>query len=302
MPEGDTIYRAARTLNKVLAGEVVTSFESVLPKLERVEYDSAVTGRTIEKVEAQGKWMLMHFSGDLILLTHMLMSGSWHIYRPGEAWKRNRRQQRIVIGTGRFVAVAFSVPIAEFHTAASLLRHERLRNLGPSVLAAEFDKTGILRNLQGQTGVEVGVALLNQTVLAGIGNVYKSEVCFGCGVNPFRRVETLTIAEMACLVATARKYMMANVGESSTDSAVTYNSLRRTTGRLGHEDRLWVYRRRGQACHRCGAEIESRRQGPEARSTYWCGGCQPMVESGISRKARVSAAEITGQTHKHSQE
>ncbi len=84
MPEGDTIFRAARTLNRALSGQVVTGFETQLPKLARVDFDSGVAGRTVEKVDAHGKWMMMHFSGDLVLLTHMLMSGSWHIYRPGK--------------------------------------------------------------------------------------------------------------------------------------------------------------------------------------------------------------------------
>src|SRR3984893_12245269 len=101
MPEGDTIFRAARTLHRALAGEVVTGFESVLPKLERVEVDAGVIGRTIEKVEADGKWTLMYFSSDLILLTHMLMSGSWHIYRPGERWRRPRMHMRVVIRTAK---------------------------------------------------------------------------------------------------------------------------------------------------------------------------------------------------------
>jgi endonuclease VIII len=275
MPEGDTIFRAARTLNKALAGEVVKTFETVLPKLARVEYDSAVTGRTIERAEAQGKWIKMHFSGDLILLTHMLMSGSWHIYRGGETWQRHGIHQRIVIGTEKFVAVAFNLPIAEFHTAATLER--RLRRLGPAVLAREFDDARILANLRLQSESETGAALLNQSVMAGIGNVFKSEVCFGCGINPFRQVATLTIQESVCLVATARKFMLANVAEHSSDETLSYRELRRTTGRLGNEDRLWVYGRRGKPCHRCGTEIECRRQLPGARTTFWCSRCQPMI-------------------------
>src|ERR1700679_1330762 len=99
MPEGDTIFRAARTLHRALAGQVVTRFESALPRLERVEVDSGVTGRTVEKDEARGRWLLIYFTGDLILLTHMLMSGDWHIYRPGEKWKRRAADMRIVIRT-----------------------------------------------------------------------------------------------------------------------------------------------------------------------------------------------------------
>ncbi len=276
MPEGDTIFRAARALHKALAGETVKRFETVLPKLARVDVDSPVAGRKVEKVEAQGKWMLMHFSGDLILLTHMLMSGSWHIYRPGEAWKKRSIHKRIVIETEKLLAVAFNVQIAEFHSEDSLRRHEQLRRLGPSVLATEFDDAAILRNLRMQVNAEVGDALLNQAVLAGIGNVYKSEVCFLCGVNPFRRVETLTIEEMISLVTTARKLMLENVITGAIDGAVAYNTLRRTTGRTGPEGRLWVYRQ--HVCHRCGGRIEAGKQGENARISYWCPQCQPMVE------------------------
>src|SRR5271169_6534009 len=113
MPEGDTIFRAARALHAALTGYEVKKFETVVPKLARVDYDSGLNGRTIEKVEARGKWMMIHFSGDLILLTHMLMSGSWHIYKPNEPWKRRSIHRRIVISTDKYVAVAFNVSIAE---------------------------------------------------------------------------------------------------------------------------------------------------------------------------------------------
>jgi endonuclease VIII len=285
MPEGNTIFRAARALNAALAGQRVRNFETALPKLARVDYDSGLKGRTIEKVEARGKWMVIHFSGDLILLTHMLMSGSWHIYKPDEPWKRRRIHRRIVINTDKYVAVAFNVPIAEFHTAASLQRQPRLRKLGPSVLAENFDEVGILRNLRMHSKVEVGAALLNQSVLSGIGNVFKSEACFGCGVNPFRLIETLTMQEMACLATTARKFMLANVTHTSTDKTFTRSALRGTTGRTRLEDRLWVYGRRGQPCHRCGGAIQSRKQNPDARSTYWCPQCQPIMGSRESKSA-----------------
>src|SRR6516162_9422235 len=107
MPEGDTLFRTARTLQTAIGGQVVTRFETVLPRLARVDEDAPLAGRTVERVESAGKWLLMRFSGDLILLTHMLMSGSWHIYRPGERWQRPRSSMRIVIETARMVAVAF---------------------------------------------------------------------------------------------------------------------------------------------------------------------------------------------------
>src|SRR5215469_6447115 len=117
MPEGDTIFRSARTLNRALAGKTVTGFRSTYALLTRFHDNTALTGRTIERVEARGKWVLMHFSGGAILVTHMLMNGSWHIYRQGERWQQPAANMRIVIETVDFVSVGFNVPIAEMHTA-----------------------------------------------------------------------------------------------------------------------------------------------------------------------------------------
>jgi endonuclease VIII len=276
MPEGDTIYRAARTLHRALANQTVTAFESVLPKLERVEIDTPITNRTIEKVEAQGKWLLIHFSGDLILLTHMLMSGSWHIYRPNEKWKRHRAHMRIVIHTAQIDAVAFNVPIAEFHTADSLRRRRNFNQLGPNILAPTYDDGEILRRLRANPDLEIGEALLAQSILAGLGNVFKSEIAFVCKVNPFRTVATLSITELTCLVATARKFLQANVTDNSGDQIVTHTGRRRTTGRSDREENLFVYKRRAQPCRRCATPIQSRKQSPSARTTFWCPTCQPM--------------------------
>lgn len=276
MPEGDMIFRAARTLHRALAGQIVTGFESALPKLSRVDFDSGLAGRTVEKVEAQGKWMRMHFSGDLILLTHMLMSGSWHIYRPGEEWQRRRIDMRILVRTERIWAVAFNVPIAEFHDSDTLRRREGFRELGQDVLAAEFNLAESVDRLCARSDLEVGVALLTQSIIAGLGNVFKSEVCFACGIHPFRRLDTLSIDEVAGLVATARKFLLANVTETSGDGIVTYTGMRRTTGSSNVGERLWVYGRRHEPCRRCGTSIESRKQGLDARTTFWCPQCQSM--------------------------
>jgi endonuclease VIII len=279
VPEGDTIFRAARTLNRALAGQTVTGFETVLPKLSRVDYDSGVTGRTIEKVEANGKWMRMDFSGDLILLTHMLMSGSWHIYRPGEEWQRRPVDMRVVVKTEKIWAVAFNVPIAEFHTADTLRRRPGFKTLGQDVLATDFDPERSVASLRANGNLEVGSALLSQSIMAGLGNVFKSEVCFACGVNPFRKVNSLRSDQLENLVATARKYLLANTTETSGDQMVTYTGMRRTTGRANTEERLWVYGRRNKPCRTCGTLIESRKQSEDARTTFWCPRCQPIIDS-----------------------
>jgi endonuclease-8 len=267
VPEGDTIFRAARTLHRALAGQTVTRFETVLPNLARVDYDTPLTGRTVESVEARGKWVLMHFSGDLILLTHMLMSGSWHIYRPGEKWQRHRSHMRIVIETPAMHAVAFNVPVAEFHSAASLARREGFNRLGPAPLSPGFDAAAATANLAARPDRELGLALLDQSVMAGLGNVFKSEVAFACGLNPFRKVATLTADQLAHVVATAQKFLLTNVREAS--------GHRRTTGRIDREEFLWVYGRAGQPCRRCGTPIESRKHTADGRVSFWCPLCQP---------------------------
>jgi endonuclease VIII len=282
MPEGDTIYRAARALRGVLAGKVVTRFETGLAGLARVNDDATLVGRMVEKVESRGKWLLIYFSGDLILVTHMLMSGSWHLYRWGERWRMGRARMRVVIRVEGWEAVAFNVPIAEFHTARSLERSSQVPKLGPDILDEKFTVEGGVARLAAyaveRPEAEVGVTLLNQRVLAGLGNVYKSEVAFSAGVNPFRAMRTVTPKEMDALVDFALRYMKANVIDGKGDGIVTYAGNRRTTRAMDREERLWVYRRQGEECRRCGTAVMMRKQGEQARSTYWCPVCQPWVE------------------------
>jgi endonuclease-8 len=140
MPEGDTIHRAADTLQRAIGGQVVTRFESVLAKLNRVDADAPLRGRTIERVEARGKHLLIWFSGDLVLRTHMRMNGSWHIYRPGEPWQRPHRDMRIVIETATMHAIAFSVPVAELITTRAL-QQSPVEHLGPDPLSERFSTT-----------------------------------------------------------------------------------------------------------------------------------------------------------------
>jgi endonuclease VIII len=282
VPEGDTIFRAARTLHRALAGQSVTSFESVLPHLTRVDEDDRVVARTIEKVTAAGKWLLIYFSGDLILLSHMLMSGSWHIYRPGEKWQRSRFQMRVLIGTPKMIAVGFNIPVAEFHNAASLDRRDGFHSLGPSFLTPKFDESEMISRLRSRPDLEIGVGLLAQSLISGIGNVYKSEVCFACGVNPFRKIASLTEQDLQRVVRQARKMMLSNVQDGSKDGIVTYLPMRRTTGRFSPSERLWVYRRAGEPCRRCGGIIMSHKQGIDARTSFWCPSCQPMEQQRAS--------------------
>jgi endonuclease-8 len=281
MPEGDTIFRAAQSLNKALAGKVVVGFETALAKLASVNDDAPLVGRTVERVEARGKWCLMFFSGDLILLTHMLMSGSWHIYRIGERWQAPRSAMRVVITCGNVQAVGFNIPVAEFHTARSLERSAQVPKLGVDVLGGAYSVDAGVKALddyaRSHPQAEIGNVLLDQRVIAGLGNVYKSEVAFAAGVHPFRQMRTLTKRELQRLAEAAERFMKANVRDGKGEGIVTYAGNRRTTRAMDRGGRLWVYSRQGQECRRCGAIIEMRRQGIGARSTYWCSSCQPWI-------------------------
>ena len=273
MPEGDTIHRAARTLDTALRGQRIERFESVLAQLNRVNADAPIAGRLVERVEARGKHLLMWLSAQrgasLVLRTHMRMHGSWHIYRPGERWQRPRREMRIVLATAPYVAVAFAVPVAEFVDAAALEREGPVAELGPDLLSDTFDAAEAVARLQARGDLEIADALLDQRALAGIGNVFKSEILFAARVSPFTRVQTLDAAVLARIVAIATRQMRANVDGAGAAGGRT------TTNRLDPAARLWVYSRRGLPCRRCGTPIQRATQGPDSRSTYWCERCQP---------------------------
>lgn len=277
MPEGDTLFRAARTLHRALAGKPVVRFETVRAQLSRVDDDAPIVGRTVERVDSHGKHLLIAFSGDLVLRTHMRMAGSWHVYRPGERRQRPRSAIRVVVETADFQAVAFDVPVAEFRTARELALDPAVASLGPDVLAPGFDEAEAVRRLRDALGA--GEALVDQRALAGIGNVFKSEICFAERVHPFTSVAVLDDATLLRLVRTARRFLGMNVLGSSGSGQVTSSGLRGTTRRGDPSARLWVYGRAGKPCRVCGEAIVLERRGPRARSTYSCLRCQGVPEA-----------------------
>ncbi|MFP5237976.1 MAG: Fpg/Nei family DNA glycosylase [Acidobacteriota bacterium] len=278
MPEGDTIFRSARSLHRALAGKPITGFRSTYPLLTRFHDDTPLTGQLVERVEARGKWLLMHFSGGGALATHMLMSGSWHIYRPGEPWQKPRSTARIVIENSEYHAIGFNVPVAEIHTAQTLARDRRIPAAGTDLLREEFDADATLARFLAHPDEDIGNVLLDQRVLAGVGNVFKSEVCFVTGMHPFRKAGTLSREEAAQVIAVARRQLASNVMEDSPDRIVTYRGNRRTTHRTDPSESLWVYGRNGQPCRKCGAPVRRRLQGFDARVTFWCPQCQLMPD------------------------
>jgi endonuclease-8 len=252
LPEGDTIFRTARTLDRALAGRTVTRFDSVFSHLTRIP----ITGRLVERVTARGKHVLIWLSAGLVLRTHLRMHGSWHIYRPGEQWMRPKRDMRLVLTTDAFEAVGFDVPDAELIDGASVDRAQPLTTLGPDLLAEMFDAQEAVARLQARGDMDIADALLDQGALAGIGNIFKSETLYACRVSPFAKVRDLSAQQLRLLVTRARKLLRASAAEQGA--------------RLPFQ----VYGRNRRPCRRCGTLISMRKQGPNVRSTYWCERCQ----------------------------
>jgi endonuclease VIII len=279
MPEGDTIFRTARNLGRALVGKPVTGFRSTFPWLMRFNDDTPLAGQAVERVEARGKWLLMHFSGGGILASHLLMNGRWHIYRRGERWQLARIHMRIVIANAEYEAVGFRVPVARMHTAQSLARDPQIARAENDLLRREFDAAAALERLLARGKDSIADALLDQSVVAGVGNVFKSEICFVNNLNPFRTVASFTRDQAAAAIASAQKLLKANVLEDSGDMIVTYRGQqRRTTHASDPGESLWVYGRTGEPCRRCGELIRRRIQGDDARVTFWCPQCQPMPD------------------------
>ncbi len=253
MPEGDTLQRVALHLGPALVGEVLTEIEA--PRWAGRLPD---VGETVQSVLAIGKWLRIEFSGGLVLLSHLRMSGQWHLYRSGERWRRSRGAMRVRISTADWEAVCFAAPIVEFHGAASAER--RLGHLGPDLTdeAPDFDRClDVLAKLEPAT--TIAEALLDQRVAAGIGNVYKSEICWFERLDPFTPLGDVDEVLRCRLVDRAHRLLRANLGPG-----------RRKTLERG----LAVYGRTGKPCRRCGAAIRSEVHTEYARRTYWCPGCQ----------------------------
>jgi endonuclease-8 len=255
MPEGDTIFRTATVLRAAIAGKPLVSFET--PRLRRAPFPP---GTVVRSVEARGKHLLVGFGDGRVLHTHLQMSGSWHVYRPGEPWQRAEHRLRVRIDVPDAVAVCFDAPVVELLRERDLPRHPRLSALGPDLCSPDADLAEALARLERlPPGTEVAVALLDQRVASGVGNVYKSEVLFARRVDPFAALDDLDMATKNGLLDTASRMLRANLGGG-----------RRTTAPGG----LAVYGKPGRPCPRCGTSIRSARQGAAGRTTYWCPSCQ----------------------------
>ena len=247
MPEGDTIHRTANRLRPALVGQPLVRFDAPRAPGKRPR-----PGTTIDAVEAVGKHLLIRFAGGTTLRTHMRMSGSWHLYRTGERWKRPAHLARAVVEVEGWTAVCFAAPVVELESSPAA--DARVAHLGPDLTSAEVTDEDIDAAVDRMTNDEIAVALLDQRVASGIGNIWKNETLFLCGVNPFTPAGQLDRSTKRALLATASKLLRASVrGVASPGN---------------------VYGRARRPCHRCGTPIRAQQQGEQARTTYWCPTCQ----------------------------
>jgi endonuclease-8 len=270
VPEGDTLFRTAAGLRPYLVGRTVTAARTGGPGA--VPQVARIVGHEITAVDALGKNLLIRFDNGLELRTHLRMNGSWHRYRPGERWRRPPARARLVLEVPGAVAVCFDAPVVELLERRAEALHAPLGGLGPDLLAPGFDADEALRRLRDPTraGAAIAEALVDQRALAGIGNVYKSEVLWLERVSPFAVVSDVDDEVLRRLIATARRLLLLNASATRGPERVT------TAGDRGAPGPLYVYGRTGRPCRRCRAAITRVQQGSDLpRSTFWCPACQP---------------------------
>jgi endonuclease-8 len=259
VPEGDTVWLAAQRLHAALAGRVLVRSDFRVPQLATVD----LAGQAVTEVVPRGKHLLTRLSGGLTLHTHFRMDGTWHLYRPGDRWTGGAHWQvRAVLENAEWQAVGYRLPVVELLATAS--EDHVVGHLGPDVLGSDFDTAEAVRRLTAAPAREVGMALLDQRVLAGLGNLYRTEVLFLQGLTPW--VPVGDVPDPAALVERGRRLMVANRGRWEQS----------TTGSLRPGEMHWVFERSGRPCRRCGSRIATAEQGdaPFARLSYWCPHCQ----------------------------
>jgi endonuclease-8 len=273
VPEGDTVWLAGQRLRDALAGRVLTTSDFRVPQLATTD----LTGRQVLDVVPRGKHLLTRIEGGLTLHTHFRMDGSWHLYRPGESRRGGPDWQiRVVLANAEWEAVGYRLPVVELLETTD--EDRVVGHLGPDVLGPDWDLDEVLRRLRAEPDREVGMALLDQRNLAGIGNLYRIEALFLRGLTPW--VTVADVPDLPGLVEGARKLMLANRGRIEQS----------TTGSLRRGETHWVFERQGRPCRRCGTRIASAEQGdpPYQRLTYWCPHCQlgPAPTPTVVRRPR----------------
>lgn len=262
MPEGDTIYRTAVRLDAVMRGQTILESRARDPRLPA----ASLTGLRLTAIEPRGKHLLMHCSDGRVVHSHMGMTGAWHVYRPDELWRKPAGRAALVLVLPAAVCVCFSPKTLELLGPDAFRRHAQLRRLGPDLLAANWVPGPSLERFRRHAPTPIGEAVMNQSIVCGMGNVYKSEVLFLEGLHPWDRVGQLSDDRLRAMLQRARGLLQRNLT----------GYPRRTRPALDGR-RLWVYGRHGAGCFRCAHPIRMRRQGEQGRTTYWCPQCQPAL-------------------------
>ncbi|WP_277369984.1 DNA-formamidopyrimidine glycosylase family protein [Rhodococcus rhodochrous] len=262
MPEGDTVFRAAHRLRTALEGKVLTETDFRVPRFATADF----TGYTVDEVVSRGKHLLVRVA-DVSIHSHLKMEGEWHVYPRGTRWRKPGYKARIVLGTEDVQAVGFELGIVE--VLARDREDDAVGHLGPDLLGPDWDPERAAANLVRDPDRPIGVALLDQRIMAGVGNVYRSELCFLRGVDPWTPVAQA--GDPAAWVDLAHRLLVANRDRTT----------RTTTGDRRPGRNLWVYGRRGKPCRRCQTPIRFGEIGtttdPE-RVVYRCPRCQPRPE------------------------
>jgi len=258
MPEGDSVYRFAARLRAVLQGQRIEAARShgpgPVPQVDRI------VGATCTGVRSYGKNLIISFDNGLALRGHLRMFGTWHIYAPGQKWEQPERDARLVLRVSGTDVVNFSAPVIELIEERALAAHRPVADLGPDLLDDGFDAQEAFRRLRepSRAGLTIGDALMDQRVMAGVGNIWKHETLFRCRMNPWRRVDEIDGESLLRLIVKAQELLRASVGKPGA----------------GERPTMFVYGRSGRPCSRCNTRLQSATQGIDIRRTTWCPKCQ----------------------------
>jgi endonuclease-8 len=257
VPEGDTIHHAANRIRAVLEGRVPERIRTPQRRHDADRWPQRLAGRALRRVEARGKHLLLHFDGDLVLHSHLRMSGAWDVYGDGERWRRAPSRAWLILESGGQHVVQFDGPLLQLMTEARTRTDPRLAWLGQDVLGERFDDALLIRRIREDDPTRTfGDALIDQRTIAGIGNIWKSESCFAAAADPWKAVGVTADETVLAAVSFAREEMAHSAREG-------FSARPRA-----------VYGRAGEPCTRCGEQISSAGQGEGNRTTYWCPACQ----------------------------
>jgi endonuclease-8 len=271
VPEGDNLFRTAEGLRPHLVGRTVTAARARVPG----PAISKVVGATVTEVLSHGKNLLIRFDNGLEVRTHLRLRGTWHRYRPGEPWRRAPGRASLVLEVPGSVAVAFDTPVVELLEQRAERLHQPLAALGPDLLDPDADLEEARRRLRAESRAHKSIAeaITDQRAVAGLGNVYKSEILWLERVDPFATVADLDDATLDRLLELGRSLIVANAARRGGRVTTAGPDVRRRDPRAGG-DSVWVYGRTGRPCRRCGTLVRSAKQGDLPRTTYWCPSCQ----------------------------